>query len=185
MKKMLFLLVIVVLIAGFSSNAYSQIGLKAVAPQVGVIFPEDPFSTGFNLGAVANLGEFYENIGLYPALLYWSAGGDQGGADVSFTNFQIAADVHYHTEDLEGFFAGLGLSLNFLSADVSVTIPNPLGGPAFTSSGSESYTRVGFGIFLGYEMPVGDSIGFVKGKFDVISDFNTFKIDVGYYFDIK
>ncbi len=184
MRKLMLLLVVIILISSLSGPAFGQkMGLKAIAPQLGIIFPEDPFSTGFNIGAVANLGEFYKNIGLYPALMYWSAGGDVSGVDVSFSNFQIAGDVHYYTEDLEGFFAGLGLSLNFLSAkyEYNETIPGFTG----PYSASASDTKVGFAIFGGYEMPIDKYTGFVKAKYDIISDFSTFKIDFGLYFDMK
>ncbi len=181
MRKISLLLIILVLLVSFTGTSFSKgLGLKAVAPQIGIIFPESPFSTGFNIGAVANMGEFYKNIGLYPGLFYWSAGGDQSGIDVSFSNFQIVGDVHYYTEDLEGFFAGLGLSLNFLSFKSEFTEPIT----RQTFDFSESYTRVGLGLFVGYEMPISKYTGFVKGKYELISDFNTFKIDIGLYFDV-
>lgn len=181
MRKVTFLLSVIMLLTCFTGTSFGKgLGLKAVAPQLGIIFPEDPFSTGFNIGAVANLGEFYENIGLYPGLLFWSAGGEQSGVDVSFTNFQIAGDVHYYTEDLEGFFAGLGLSLNFLSSKAEYF--NPL--TSQTESYSSSDTKVGFALFVGYEMPIDKYTGYVKGKYEIISDFSTFKIDFGLYFDV-
>ena len=181
MRKIAFLLGVILLFTCFTATSFGKgLGLKAVAPQLGIIFPEDPFSTGFNIGAVANLGEFYENIGLYPGLLFWSAGGEQSGVDVSFTNFQIVGDAHYYTKDLEGFFAGLGLSLNFLSSKSEYF--NPFTNQ--TESFSSSDTKVGFALFLGYEMPIDKYTGYVKGKYEIISDFSTFKIDFGLYFDV-
>jgi len=183
MRKILLLVVVILLISSFSSNAFGQkMGLKAIAPQIGIIFPESPFGTGFDIGAVANLGQFYKNIGLYPSLQYWSAGGDENGVDWSMSNFQIAGDVHYYTEDLEGFFAGLGLSLNFLS--VEAEIKETIFGQVYSGSASESKTRVGFAMFPGYEMPISKYTGFAKAKYELISDVNTFKIDIGMYFDM-
>jgi hypothetical protein len=181
MRKVLLFFVIILLVASFSTNAFGQkMGLKAIAPQIGIIFPEDPFSTGFNLGAVANLGEFYKDIGFYPGLLYWYAGGDLAGLDVSFSNFQITLDVHYKTKDWKGFFAGLAPSINFLSTKFDIPAIPPFEG----GSTSTSDTKVGIGFFLGYEMQIEKNTAFVKAKFDVVSDLNTFKIDFGYYFDI-
>ena len=133
------------------------------------------------LGAVANFGEFYKGIGFYPGLLYWYAGGDYSGVDVSFSNFQITLDVHYKTKDLEGFFAGLAPSINFTSSKVELPpeIVQYAGG-----STSVSDTKVGIGFFIGYEMQIEKNTAFAKAKFDIISDLNTFKIDLGYYFDI-
>jgi hypothetical protein len=181
MRKFLLLVVVVLLISSFSTNAFGQkLGLKAIAPQIGIIFPEDPYSTGFNLGAVANLGEFYENIGFYPGLLYWYAGGDYSGVDVSFSNFQITLDVHYKTKEFKGFFAGLAPSINFLSFKIDLPEYVPFVG----GSTSASDTKVGIGFFVGYETQIEKHTAYAKAKFDIISDFNTFKIDLGYYFDI-
>ena len=181
MRKILLFIVVILLISSFSSNAFGQkLGLKAIAPQIGIIFPEDPYSTGFNLGAVANLGEFYEGIGFYPGLLYWYAGGDFSGVDVSFSNFQITLDVHYKTKELKGFFGGLSPSINFVSAKVDIPQFGTFGG----GSASVSDTKVGIGFFIGYEMQIEKNTAFAKAKFDIISDLTTFKIDLGYYFDI-
>ena len=181
MRKVSLIVVVILLVLSFGGESFGQkLGLKAVAPQLGIIFPESPYGAGFDIGAVANFGEFYKNIGLYPALMYWHAGGNEAGLDYSFSNFQIAGDVHYYTEELKGFFAGLGLSLNFLSS--SAEYREPITG--FAVSGSSSATRVGFAIFAGYEMPIEKYTGFVKGKYDIISDFSTFKIDIGLYFDV-
>ena len=167
MKRIIILFLI---IAGFAMNVSAQgLKLKSIAPQIGVLFPEDPFKTGFEVGAIANMGEFYKNIGLYPIVNYWTTGGN-----VYFTNFQLGADIHYKTEDLEGFFAGLGLSFNFLSLKTEVL------GVKY----SDSEFDIGLGMFVGYEFPIEDYTGFVKGKFNLITDVNTFELLVGMYFDL-
>jgi hypothetical protein len=167
MKKLIVIMLIILSLTSISS----AVGLKleAVAPQIGVLFPEDPWETGFEIGAIANMGEFYQNIGLYPLVNYWTTGGD-----ISFSNFQLGADVHYKTEDLKGFFAGLGLSFNFVSVSTEI-----LG-----VSYSDSEFDVGLGLFAGYEMPIDKYTGFVKGKYNLISDVNTFELVIGLYFDV-
>jgi hypothetical protein len=142
-------------------------GFKAVAPQIGLMVPEDPFNTGFDVGAVVNLGEFYPNIGFYPGLLYW-----YGGGDISLSNFQITADIHYKIREFEGFYTGIAPTLNFLSSK-------------FEGGGSDSETRVGIGFFLGYEMPIQKNLAYAKVKFDLVKNLTTFKIDIGYFFDLK
>lgn len=167
MRKFIILLVLILTVTTVSSA--QGLRLEAVAPQIGVIFPEDPFNTGFEIGALANMGEFYENIGLYPFVNYWYAGGD-----TKLSNFQLGADIHYKTEDLKGFFAGLGLSLNFLWTKWEAL------GVTYKDSEFDS----GLDMFVGYEFPIEKYTGFVKGKFNLISNTNTFELLVGLYFDM-
>ena len=172
------ILIVLVLVFSLATVSYGQqMGLKSVAPQIGVIFPEDPVSTGFEIGVIADMGEFYSNFSLFPLINYWTAGGSEYGYDLSFSNFQIGADVHYYTKDLPGFFAGLGLSLNFSSVSWDVSIPG------IPDSGSS--TDVGLGILAGYEMPIDKYKGFVKGKFNIISNANTFELAVGLHFNVN
>jgi hypothetical protein len=175
MKRVLPVLLLVFMLSGVS---FADLGLKSIAPQVGLIFPKSPFSTGFEIGAIANMGEFSPGFGLFPFITYWHAGGSEFGTDVSFSNFQIGGDVQYYFKEAPGLFAGAGLSLNFES--VSTEFSDPFLG---TYSGSASETNIGFGILAGYEMPIDKYKGFVKAKYNLISDANTFELVVGLYFN--
>jgi len=172
--------IVLVLLLTLTTLSHADLGLKSVAPQIGVIFPENPFNTGFEIGVTANMGEFAPSFALFPLINYWSAGGGEGIYDWSFSNFQIGADAHYYVKDLPGFFAGAGLTLNFMSISSDYDVPGF--GPV---SASVSETKVGFGLVAGYEMPIDKYKGFVKGKYNLISDVNTFELAIGLHFDIK
>lgn len=176
MKRVLPVLLLVFMLSGVS---FADLGLKSVAPQIGLVFPKSPFSTGFEIGAIANMGEFSPGFGLYPLITYWHAGGSEAGVDLSFSNFQIGGDVQYYFKEAPGLFAGAGLSLNFMSVSTEVTVP---GFGSYTASGSD--TKVGLGLLAGYEMPIDKYKGFAKAKYNLISDTNTFELVIGLYFDI-
>jgi len=176
MKRVLTVLLLVFVLAGVSS---ADLGLKSIAPQIGVIFPESPYSTGFEIGATADLGEFAPQFTLLPLVTYWHAGGSESGLDYSFSNFQIGGDVHYNFKDAPGFFAGAGLSLNFLS--FSEDYVDPVFGTPYTFD--DSATRIGLGFLAGYEMPIDKYKGFVQAKYNIISDFGTFELVIGLHFN--
>ena len=174
------ILTVVVLVLTLSAVSYADLGLKTVAPQIGVIFPEDPFNTGFQIGVTSNMGEFAPGFALFPLVNYWHAGGGDNGYDWSFSNFQLGGDVHYYVKELPGFFAGAGLSINFVSISAEYNIPG-----FGTYDGSSSDTKIGLGLLAGYEMPINKYTGFVKVKYHIISDVNTFAIVIGLHFDVK
>jgi hypothetical protein len=185
MKK-LFAVMILLLMFGFVSIGSAQgLGLKAIAPQVGLIMPASPWKTGFSIGAKANMGDLAEGIGLYPFAGYWSSKYTWSyytwSSDLTLSNIQIGADAHYHLPSVQGLYIGGGLSLNFMS--VESAIPNIYGTGVTTASASD--TKIGIGLLAGYEMPIGSNLGFVQGKYNLISDFNTLELTVGLYFNLK
>jgi len=176
------LFVVLVVIFMFAAIAPAQdIGLHAIAPKVGVLFPESPWDTGFLFGAKANLGELSENLELMPFALYWTSGYSEFSVDLALTNIQIGGDVHYFLPNIESLYVGGGISINFLSFEFPFV--NFITGESTTESTSD--TKFGFGFLAGYEIPMGDSYGFIEGKYNIISDFNTFEIEVGYYFPLS
>ncbi len=176
--KRLFLVAVLVFSINFSSQLFAaDLGFKGIAPKIGIIMPEGSWDTGF-IGAVAvDMGEITNNLNLFPLLGYWSSGYDFGTEKVSLSNFQIGADVHYSIEQVKGLYAGGGLSVNFLSWDIP-------GLSLYYSGGSFSETEFGLNFLGGYMMPVGNLLGFAEAKYNLISDFNTFEITIGVYFDM-
>lgn len=191
MKKIVVLLVLVFALSFVTNLAAQDIGFYSVGGKVALLLPEDPWSTGFSIGAVANLGEITDNLQLVPSLAYWFSGYDIEGADnYSVNNLQIAGDVHYLLENVEGLYFGGGLSLNFINWDypsVEFTYDPVTGFPTGYSStkASESKTKVGLNLLGGYEIPVGKNTGFAEAKYNIIGDFNTFEICVGILFDLN
>jgi opacity protein-like surface antigen len=184
MKK-LFTIMLLVLALGFITNGSAQgLGLKAIAPQLGLVMPEDPWDMGFHIGAKVNMGELAENLGLYPFLGYWSTKYSYSelglSEDMSLSNIQIGADAHYKIASAQGLYVGGGLSFNILSVDVPYY--NYFTGEVTTKSDSES--KIGIGLLAGYELPLGSNLGFIQGKYNIISDFNTVELTVGMYFNL-
>lgn len=177
MKK-LYIVVAFVLALSVTAAAVAQdLGLKGIAPKVGLVLPEDPWNVGLFLGASADMGEITDNITLNPFVAYWNSGYDISGYSLNLSNIQIGADAHYMFPDIEGLYAGGGLSLNILSFET----PNFFGMDGTTST---SDTEIGIGLKGGYMMEVGDMLGFAEAKYNIVSNFNTLDLAVGIYFDL-
>lgn len=184
------LLAVVSLILLITVPATSQdIGFYRLAPKAGILFPSTDnieYGVGFNFGAAADLGELTDNLKLIPLLAYWTVGGNVEGAsdvDVSVSNFQIGGDVQYYIENVEGLYFGGGLSINFKS--ITVDYPPEVAQFFGESSSSDSETDIGLGLLGGYEIPIGKNTGFVQAKYNIISDLNTFEINLGMWFDMN
>jgi hypothetical protein len=188
MKKIVVLMVMVFVLSTVVPASASDMGLKRLNGQVGLLFPSTDnidYGTSFLLGAGADLGEITDNLNLVPSLSYWiidaaPEGGDVEGLDVSASNFQIAVDLQYYLKDVKGLYFGGGLSINFKS--ISWDLPAQFS----QYSGSESETDIGIGLLGGYEMPLGKTTtGFAHAKYNIISDLNTFALVLGVWFDMK
>jgi opacity protein-like surface antigen len=184
MKK-LFTILLLVLAFGFITTSSAQgLGFKAIAPQLGLVMPEDPWDMGFAIGGVINMGELSTNLGLYPFVGYWSSKYTYDAFDLSedltLSNIQIGADVHYSIASAKGLYVGGGLSFNMLS--VEFPSYNPVTFESTTDSESDS--KIGIGLLAGYEMPLGSNLGFIQGKYNLISDLNTLELTVGIYFNL-
>ena len=178
MKRIrLFTILAVMLLFALPLSA-QNLGLQRLSGKVGIIFPKDA-GTGFMLGAAADMGELTKDLSLIPLISYWSSSKDESGINVSLSNIQIGADVQYYLKDVKGMYVGGGLSLNF----ATVTAETNIFGSTYSADASE--TKIGIGILAGYELPVGNNIGFVNAKYHLISDINTFAINIGMWFDMK
>lgn len=181
MKKFSLCLLVGVLLLATAPVSASDMGLKRLGGKVGIVFPKD-LDMGFMLGAAADMGEITDNLKLVPLISYWNAGKSEGGYDFSLSNFQIGADVQYYLKDVKGLYFGGGLSINFASA--SVDVPPEIA--AFVPETSSSSTDIGIDFLGGYEMPLGKTTtGFAQLKYNLISDLNTFEINLGVWFDMN
>jgi len=181
MKKAL---VIFSLLFIFSSVAVSQdMGLKSITAKAGVLMPEDPWDTGFQIGAKADFGQIAQDINLVPFIEYWSAGYDYSGfgssLSLDLTNIKLGASAHYAIPNVKGLYAEAGLALNFLSIDnPSVTIFG-----VTTGGGSASETKFGAVILAGYEIPLGSMNGVVEAEYN-LTDLSAFELSFGVLFDM-
>jgi len=185
MRKIFVLMAIALVLSLSIPASAADMGLKRLNGQLGLLFPSTPnlsYGVGFLIGAGADLGEITDDLHLVPSLSYWILspeveGYESSAVDVSASNFQIAVDVQYYLKDVKGLYFGGGLSLNFNSASIEYQ---------GTELGSGSGTDVGLGLLGGYEMPINKSTtGFAHLKYNIISDFNTFAIVFGVWFDMK
>jgi len=182
MKKIFTLtLVLAILFLTIPASA-SDIEFKRLGGKVGVIFPED-LGTGFMLGAAADMGEFTDNLSFVPLISYWKSNKSEGDFDYGISNIQIGADVQYYLKDVKGLYFGGGLSINFatFSFDYPAEYQTFLGG----TETSTSETKVGIDLLAGYEIPIGKNNGFANVKYNLISDMNTFMINIGMWFDMN
>jgi hypothetical protein len=185
MKKIFVLVVIVAVLSLTLPASASDMGLKRLNGQLGLLFPSTSglsYGVGFQVGAGADLGEITDNLNLVPSLSYWIMspdieGFESSGADASASNFQIAVDVQYYLKDVKGLYFGGGLSLNFKSISIDYQ---------GQEVGSGSETDPGFSLLGGYELPFNKkTTGFAHAKYNIISDLNTFAIVFGVWFDMK
>ncbi len=172
MKKSIVTVFTVLLMSAFSFG--QGLGLNSITAKAGVIMPEDPWETGFHIGAKADMGQLTDNINLVPFAEYWSSSYDFGGASLDLTNFKIGAAGHYMIPDVSGLYAGAGLSLNFLSFDI----------PGLGAFGSGSNTEFGLNVLGGYKFPLGGMNGVVEAEYNLM-DLGTFQVGVGVEFDMN
>jgi opacity protein-like surface antigen len=192
MRKILVLLIVAFVFSLSLPASASDMGLKRLNGQLGLLFPSTEgltYGVGFQIGAGADLGEITDNLHLVPSLSYWIMspdieGAESSGLDASASNFQIAVDLQYYLKDVKGLYFGGGLSLNFKS--ISIDFPPEVAQFIGTSSSSGSETDVGFGLLAGYEMPFNKkTTGFAHLKYNIISDLNTLAVVFGVWFDMS
>jgi hypothetical protein len=189
MKKIYVLVVILSVLSFTLPASASDMGLKRINGQLGLLFPSTDgisYNLSFLIGAGVDVGEITDDLHLVPSLSYWimsadPEGGSVEGLDVSAGNFQIGVDLQYYLKQVKGLYFGGGLSLNFKSISIDYNIE---GFGTGESSGSE--TDVGFDLLAGYEIPFSKkNTGFAHLKYNFISDMNTFAIVFGVWFDMK
>jgi len=140
------------------------LGLNSITVKGGVLLPEDPWDTGFTVGAKADIGEVMDGVHLFPVLEYWLSSYDFGAGSLDLTNFQIGAEAHYSLADkVKGLYVGAGIVMNFISVDL----------PSFslfgvsTGGGSSSTTDFGATVLAGYKIPVGSMQGVIEAKYNL------------------
>ncbi len=177
MKKItLFVMLVALCSTAFAGN----LGLKSIAPKVGLAMPEN-LDTTFYLGVGVNMGELTDNLDLVPFLGFWSTGEETTSYEWSYSDFQLGADVHYMIESIEGLYAGGGLALHFMTSKIEAKFEDPYG---YSLDGSTTDTKFGFAALSGYELPVAGKTAFAEVKYTIVDNFNTLEITVGVNFDL-
>lgn len=137
----------------------------------------DPSDVGGSIWFTGNT-RFHvaSNVVVEPELGYWQKSESyQGLVDASVKDFDFGANVLYvfPSKSSVSFWAGAGLGAHVLKGEV--------GAPGFAASDSE--TKLGGQLLAGLDYEVGSSIAlFGAARYDLVSDFNQFKLYAGLRF---
>jgi opacity protein-like surface antigen len=163
----------------------SDIGFKSIGGALGYVSPED-LDGAFSIGAFADLGMITPDIGLEARLDWWSHSEEEPAA---FTEFNVqdiilGARAKYYFE-VDGAnwqpFAGAGLAMHFLSAEMTTSVP---GFPSISDDASD--TKLGLDIGGGIKMPVNPRADFLaESWYSIVSDVSQFALRVGMTYHLK
>jgi hypothetical protein len=163
-----------------SAMAQSDLGFKGIGAAVGVVSPEDLDAT-FGIGMIVDHGTIIPELGLETRLDYWSKSEDTMGSEVSVRDITLGTRGKYFFELTNSSirpFAGAGLGLHFLNAEVTVTPPPGFPGP--TTVVEDSSTKLGLDLGGGIAAPVGPRTNLLAEMwYGIVSDFSQFSLRVG------
>lgn len=178
MKKLLSVIVLTVLFAGFI-NAQSQWGSIGGNLALPIGDWSDFANIGFG-GTVTYERSFTPNIvGEAYAGYIMFGGEDYPGTNdsYSYSMIPIMAGAKYFFQPGQGLYANALLGVHIFTVDIP---EYTLFG--FTYGGSESSTEFGLSVGAGYEMPMGKNALDLSASFNLISDANYIGARVAYKF---
>jgi len=178
MKRTVLLLTLAIgVVSAQQAIGQSNIGFKSVGASVGYVSPEDLDGT-LGLGVFADLGQVTPQISLEPRIEYWSQSEEAFGAKASLTDIAIGARGKYFFQVANPRlrpFAGAGLGLHFLSAEMEISVP---GFPTMTSDASE--TKLGFDFGGGVETSLSPRVNFhAEMWYGIVSDASQLSLRLG------
>ena len=161
-----------------NASAQSDFGFKKLGVAVGFVDPEGLDGT-VSIGGLADLGTIAPKFGLEAHADYWSQSEEAFGAEASVSDFQIGMRGKYlfpvNNPKIQPF-AGTGLGIHFVSAEVS--IPTFPGEPGM--SVEDSSTELGLELGGGMHTNLGPSTDLrTEMWFGFGSDVDQFNLRVG------
>jgi opacity protein-like surface antigen len=175
MKRSVLLLTLAALALAAPAFAQSDLGFKRIGGAIGIVDPEAA-NTTFQLGILADHGTIAPHWGLESHLDYWSQSDDLFGVKDSFRDIALGARVKYHfvvSNPKVQPFAGAGLGLHFLKAEVST--PAFPGFPA--SSVEASDTKLGLDLGGGVGTPLNAKVDLIgETWFGVVDSMNQWSL---------
>lgn len=179
MKRIVLLLTLAsCALAAPAAMAQSDLGLKRLGGALGYVSPEDLDGT-FSIGVFADHGTIAPNIALESRLDYWGQSEEAFGAEASVSDIAIGVRGKYFFEVANPKvrpFAGAGLGLHFLHAEV--TIPAQSGFPEQTVE--DSSTKLGLDLGGGLATDLNPSWDFLgEVWFGIVDDASTFSLRAG------
>jgi hypothetical protein len=189
MSRFYFCLIVCCLCALVASNATAQsdLGFKGAGLAVGFVNPEDMDATvGF--GALLNLGTIVPKVMLDAHVDYWSTSEGQYGIEASLRDIAVGARAKYLIDVPSSRirpFAGGGLSLHFVNAEVTIPEQDVMGVIIPGSSVSDSSTKLGLDLGGGFYAPIGPRMNFMTEMWAVVvSDVNQLSFRVGVLYNL-
>ena len=182
-RKVLALTLALSVVAASSAFAQADLGFKRVGVAVGYVSPENLDGT-FSIGVMADHGTIAPRFGLESRLDYWGWSENQFGVETAIRDVTLGARTKYYFEVANPKirpFAGAGLGLHFLSAEV--TIPAGGGFPAMSESASE--TKLGLDVGGGFASTLSPRTDFVgEAWYGIVSDMSQFSLRAGLQFKL-
>jgi len=165
------------LVVSQQAMAQSNLGFKRLGGSIGYVSPEDLDGT-IGLGVFADMGTITPEISLEPRIDYWSQSEEAFGTKVSVRDVAVGARAKYHFATSNPNmrpFAGAGLGLHFLSAEVEMSLP---GFP--TESYSDGETKLGLDVGGGLATTMSPRVDLIgEVWYGVVSDFSQFSLRMG------
>ncbi|UCH82996.1 MAG: outer membrane beta-barrel protein [Candidatus Latescibacterota bacterium] len=189
MSRLYFGFIISCLCISFVSSAAAQsnIGFKAAGLQVGVVNPED-FDATVGFSAHLDLGTIAPRIMLETHLGYWSTSEDEFGIEASVRDITLGAKAKY-LFDVPSTrirpFAGGGLSIHFVSAELTIPDQNIMGVIVPGSTVNDSSTKLGLDLGGGFYAPMTPKMNFVTELWaGIVNDVNQLALKVGVLYNL-
>jgi opacity protein-like surface antigen len=175
------------LFAVSDAMAQSNLGLKAAGLEVAVVNPEDMDAT-IGFAALADLGTIIPNLMLEANLGYWSTSEEAYGMEASIRDIAVGARAKYLFNISNSRirpFAGGGLSVHFVSAEMTIPEQDFMGIIVPGSSASDSSTKLGLDLGGGLYAPMTPRMNFVTELWaGVVNDVNQLAFRVGVMYDL-
>jgi opacity protein-like surface antigen len=160
------------------ARAQSDLGLKGVGAAIGFVSPENVDGV-FSFGVFADNGMITPKIGLESRLDYWSHSEESFGAKASVSDMTLGARGKYYFEVTNPKirpFAGAGLGIHFLHAEVTI----PAGGGFPEETIEDSSTKLGLDLGGGLTTPINPRTNFnAELWYGIVSDVSQFSLRVG------
>jgi hypothetical protein len=178
LRKAIFLTMSVCALVSQSAMAQTNLGFKGVGGNVGVVSPEDMDAT-FGLGLHLDHGTIVPNLALESRVDYWSKSEEVFGGEASVRDIAVGARCKYLfniSNPVITPFAGAGLGLHFLKAEVNVpALPGAPGG-----SVEDSETKLGLDLGGGMAAALGPRTSLLAELwYGVVSDVSQLSLRVG------
>ncbi|UCG52377.1 MAG: outer membrane beta-barrel protein [Candidatus Latescibacterota bacterium] len=170
-----------------NAAAQSDLGLKGAGLEVGFVDPQDVDAT-LGFGVFVDLGTIVPRVKLDAHLDYWSKSEEQYGIEASVRDIAVGAKAKYLFEVPTNRirpFAGGGVSIHFVSAEVTIPDQNIMGVIVPGTSVSDSSTKLGLDLGGGFYAPLTPKVSFVTEMWvGIVSDVNQLSLKIGLLYNL-